>query len=201
MKLIQIFLVLLFINASAYSQSYREEINAHREKYKQEFLEDNNSPLKKSDLNYLQFFDADESYKVTALFIRTENATPFDMPTMNGDKKKYVEYGTLTFQLQGKTCSLKIYQSISLMNRDEYRNYLFIPFTDKTNGNTTYGGGRYLDYRTSDIKSNQLILDFNKAYNPYCAYSSGYSCPKPPAENALSVKVNAGEKEFGKPFH
>ncbi|MEO8148169.1 MAG: DUF1684 domain-containing protein [Bacteroidia bacterium] len=201
MKHIQIFLVLVSITASSYAQSYKDEIKAHREKYKQDFLEDDNSPLKKSDLNYLQFFDVDESYKVTASFIRTENAVPFDMPTMNGNKKKYIEYGTLSFQLQGKTCSLKIYQSVSLMNIDEYKDYLFIPFTDKTNGNTTYGGGRYLDFRTGDIKNYQMILDFNKAYNPYCAYSAGYSCPKPPSENALSVKVNAGEKEFGKGTH
>ena len=78
-----------------------------------------------------------------------------------------------------------------------YRDYLFIPFKDLSNGEATYGGGRYMDIRMDDIKNGELMLDFNKAYNPYCAYSDGYNCPVPPVENHLETEVNAGEKSFG----
>ena len=82
---------------------------------------------------------------------------------------------------------------------EKYRDYLFIPFTDLTSGNESYAGGRYFDFKSSDILDNKFELDFNKAYNPYCAYiSNRYSCPIPPKENNLSVAIRAGEKEFGK---
>jgi len=84
------------------------------------------------------------------------------------------------------------------MTSTDYADYLFIPFTDNTSGNESYGGGRYLDYKISDIKNNKLLLDFNKAYNPYCAYTTGYNCPIPPAENDLKVAIKAGEKAFEK---
>lgn len=65
---------------------------------------------------------------------------------------------------------------------------------DGTSGKTTYGGGRYLEFSTSDVKSQQLVVDFNKAFNPYCAYNPGYACPLPPAENTLEESITAGEK-------
>jgi uncharacterized protein (DUF1684 family) len=79
----------------------------------------------------------------------------------------------------------------------QYKDYLYLPFKDFTNGESTYGGGRYLDFKMSDIQENQtIIIDFNKAYNPYCAYSDGYSCPIPPSENHLQVFIEAGEKNI-----
>ena len=84
---------------------------------------------------------------------------------------------------------------------DEYKDYLFIPFTDATNGNETYEGGRYIDILITDISNNTVVIDFNKAYNPYCCYATGYHCPIPPKENALSVTINAGEKKYTKPVH
>ncbi len=84
------------------------------------------------------------------------------------------------------------------MQDTAYKNYLFLPFTDLTSGNRSYGGGRYLDFLMEDIKSNTLIIDFNKAYNPYCAYTTGYNCPIPPRENDLPVAIPAGEMEYSK---
>ena len=81
----------------------------------------------------------------------------------------------------------------------QYRDYLFIPFKDLTNEDATYGGGRYIDAKTTDITSGEMILDFNKSYNPYCAFSDAYSCPIPPDENHLNIKIEAGEQEFAKP--
>lgn len=76
--------------------------------------------------------------------------------------------------------------------------YLFIPFKDKTNGAATYGGGRYLELRMGEIIDNKVVIDFNKCYNPYCAYSEGFNCPIPPLENHLDIKIEVGEKMFAK---
>ena len=87
------------------------------------------------------------------------------------------------------------------MQQEKYKDYLFIPFGDATSGLTSYGGGRYMDFTLADIKDNTLVIDFNKAYNPYCAYTIGYNCPIPPKENLLTEAINAGEKNYGKPVH
>jgi uncharacterized protein (DUF1684 family) len=81
----------------------------------------------------------------------------------------------------------------------EYKDHLFLPFTDLTSGEETYTAGRYIDLSFEDIIDNKVVIDFNKAYNPYCAYVSGkYNCPIPPRENTLSVAILAGEKNYGK---
>lgn len=189
-----------FVSVSI-AQDYSQELIAHRKTYRNDFLTDKNSPLKEDDLQYLKFFDADESYRVTAEFIAMPGTLPFDMPTYSGKTKQYVKYGELHFQLKNERLKLSVYQNVALSARAEYKEYLFIPFKDETSGVETYGGGRYIDCKTSDIKEGKLLLDFNKCYNPYCAYSSGYSCPIPPDENKLPVKILAGEKSFGKETH
>lgn len=197
-----VFIFSIFFSISAFAQTFQDEINLHREKYKQEFLEDDHSPFKKKeDLEYIRFFNPTVKYKVKADFVRTENATPIDLATMNGLTKQFIEYGTLSFTIKGKKLSLKIFQNTALLDNPEYKDHLFLPFTDKTNGNDTYDGGRYLDFKTSDIKEGHLILDFNKTYNPYCAYSAGYSCPRPPEENNIPFSIKAGEKKYGKSSH
>ena len=80
------------------------------------------------------------------------------------------------------------------MRNPAYKNYIFLPFTDDSNGFETYGGGRYLDIDKPEDGVRKIVLDFNIAYNPYCAYSDAYSCPIPPRENNLSVKILAGAK-------
>jgi uncharacterized protein (DUF1684 family) len=92
---------------------------------------------------------------------------------------------------------LTIYQSQSLLGLDEYKDYLFLPFADDSNEDSTYESGRYLDLRLGDIAGDIIRIDFNKAYNPYCAYvSDKYNCPIPPVENRLPVRLEAGEKRF-----
>lgn len=195
-------LIIFFLYSSSFAQSFEDEIRQHREKYKQDFLEDDHSPIKKKeDLQYLLFFKADERYKLKANFLKTEKSEPIDFATMNGKTKKFIEYGTVSFTLKGKKCVLKTYQNLALLENPEYKDHLFLPFTDGTNGNETYEGGRYLDFQISEIADNHLIIDFNKAYNPYCAFSSGYSCPRPPEENNLPLSIKAGEKKFGKASH
>jgi len=191
-----IFLYLLPLGGNA--QSYAEKIRVHREQYKQGFLKDDRAPLKAADTGYLRFYDADESYTITAAFTETPGTKPFNIPTHNGKLKKYRQYGLLTFRVHDTTVTLEVYQSPDLIKKPELRDYLFVPFTDLTNYETTYAGGRYLDLRTGEIRDGRIILDFNKCYNPYCAYADGYSCPIPPDANKLPVAIPAGEMMFGR---
>ena len=149
-------------------------------------------------MKYLEFYDIDSNFKVQARFVKIMDTIGFDMQTHNGVLKKYFVYGKATFQLKQKNLELFIYQSQKLMNKDGFEDYLFIPFTDLTNYTETFGGGRYMDFRLKDIINNTLIIDFNKCYNPYCAYKEGYSCPIPPKENALDLEIRVGEKNFSK---
>lgn len=175
-----------------------QQMHAYRENYINEFLTDENSPLREKELKYLRFFEIDSSYHVTATFHLTPDEKPFDMPTSSGKMKQYVKYGTVTFSLQNNNYTLSVYRNIALTQKEGYEDYLFLPFNDETNYEETYGGGRYLDIRTGSIKDGMLEIDFNKCYNPYCAYTDGYSCPVPPAENKLTIRIEAGEKMFAK---
>jgi uncharacterized protein (DUF1684 family) len=85
---------------------------------------------------------------------------------------------------------------MALFRQPQYKDYLFLPFKDETNGFETYGGGRYMDVRISTLKDGKIILNFNKAYNPYCAYGDGFNCPIPPLENHLNFSIKAGERDF-----
>lgn len=96
----------------------------------------------------------------------------------------------MKFTLNGKALELNVYQSRKNYQTDKR---LFLLFTDLTSGNESYGGGRYIDLRIPD--DDEVILDFNKSYNPYCAYNYNYSCPIPPAENHLDISVKAGVKK------
>lgn len=193
--------LLLFFSAALFAQvndtAFVTEITRYREHYKQEFLADTRSPLHTADTALLDFFGADSGWRVIAGFIPETNAEPFDMPTYSGRKKRFVKYGIAYFTKSDTTYYLHLYQNLALAQQETYKDYLFLPFKDETNGETTYGGGRYLDFRTADVAAdNTLILDFNKAYNPWCAYSDGYNCPIPPVENHLKLAVEAGEKNF-----
>lgn len=194
-------LFLLVYALSSTAQNYKEQIEAYRENFKKEIVLEDRAPLKTDEVQYLRYYEPDANYRVEAIFTKTENATPLDMPTSSGKTKSYIEYGKLKFELGKKPLVLTIYQSLKLMENPEFKDYLFLPFTDLTNGEETYINGRYLEFRTGEIKDNKLIIDFNKAYNPYCAYSDGYNCPKPPEVNDLKIKVKAGEMDFGKKRH
>ena len=180
------------------ANAYAKEIKKHRKHYKKEFLKEERSPLDKKGVKALRFFPADESYQLNCTFERTPDAEPFEMATYSGITKPYVKYGMASYTLQGKQLKIAIYQSIRLRQLPMYKDYLFIPFKDLTNGDNTYGGGRYMDLKISDIQDGKLTIDFNKAYNPYCAYSDGYNCPVPPMENHLPIAIQAGEMGFEK---
>lgn len=171
--------------------SYDDSLNAFIKKYV-----DEHEVVKGKDKALMLFYPVNKNYRLAAVFQRQENSEWFLMTTSGKIKKEYRVYGTLSFSLNDTAIELTIYQSRQLIATPEYANYLFIPFIDKTTGVETYGGGRYIDLQIADIKDNQYVIDFNKAYNPYCAYISGYNCPIPPRENELAVMVTVGEKRY-----
>lgn len=144
----------------------------------------------------LDFFDPDTNYNVKAKLVRTPEAIPFMMPTTTDRKAEEVVYGIAYFTLKGRDYQLEVYQSPELILQEKYKDYLFLPFLDKTNGTETYTGGRYVDL--SIPENDSITLDFNKAYNPYCAYNKKYSCPIVPKVNTLNTKILAGVKAFRK---
>ena len=190
--------LIAFAPLTIFAQDFKAEIEKHREEYKAEFLKNSSSPLKKEDFEYLRFYEPNEKFKVECEFVATKKGKPSDVPTSSGQTATYTKFGELKFEIEGKSYKLAVYQSLRLRNLPQYRDYLFIPFKDLTNGKETYGGGRYLDLRMKEIAGDKIYLDFNKAYNPYCAFSAGYSCPIPPKENQLKVAIEAGEKNFAK---
>jgi len=158
-----------------------------------EFKDASKSPLKQEDLkvfNGLQFFPIDSGYIVEATLLRTPDSDWFLMNTNTNRKSEERVYGILTFNLKGEQFKLNIYQGAESLETEGQEDYLFLPFLDETNGNETYGGGRYLDCTIPE--GDKISIDFNKAYNPYCAYNEKFSCPIVPRDNYLNIKVEAG---------
>ncbi len=181
----------------AYAQqdtaTFVKDIATFQEELNKEYKSPESSPLpaeKRITFEGINFLPADIKYSVKAKFVRTPDEKIFDMPTTGTKKKLYVKYAEAVFSLMGKEYKLNVYQSIELLNSPKYRRYLFIPFRDATSGKETYGGGRYIDLTIPETDS--IVIDFNKAYHPYCAYTEGYNCPIPPRENYLPIKVEAG---------
>ena len=144
----------------------------------------------------LECYPIDSKFIVEAKFVRTPNEKPFLMPTTTARTPEYVKYGEAHFSMDGKDFVLNLFKSTKPYDEPGYEDYLFLPFTDLTSGDGSYGGGRFLDQRIPE--GDTIIIDFNKAYNPYCAYSARYSCPIPPKENDLLIRIEAGVKDFGK---
>ena len=201
-KILLFLLVLFVFSAAANAQTFygTTDVKVFRDGRDKEFRDKKESPLKEEDFpifKSLNYFPVDENFRVEADFTRTSDEKYFQMPTSSGKNKKFVKFGVLKFKLGGKDYSLNVYQTDAetLLKFPEYADLLFVPFKDATGGKTTYGGGRYIDIKAPS--GGKVILDFNLAYNPNCAYGSDrYSCPIPPKENFLQMEINAGEKSY-----
>lgn len=195
MKQAFLYLAAWCISIAAHAQdAYKDSIDHFITDYVK-----NHQVVTGADKQYFRFFPVNKQYRVTARFQKEAKSDWVSVPTSNGKPKQYRIYGWLLFTLNGKPQKLAVYQSQLLLQKEEYFDYLFLPFKDATNSKESYEAGRYLDLKTTDIKNDSVVLDFNKAYNPYCAYvSTGYSCPFPPKENHLKIAVNAGEKQFAR---
>lgn len=197
LKILYISIFIFSISSFSQTTEKLKSIQDFRSRINSEFKDPEESPLTKEafkTFKSLEFFSIDTSFVVEAKFVRTPYESPFKMQTSTFRMPFYVKYGELYFNLKGQKLKLNVYQSQELSTSEEYKDYLFLPFTDKTNGITSYGGGRYVDLKIPE--GSTITLDFNKAYNPYCAYSGRYSCPVPPSENNLDIAIPVGVKKY-----
>ena len=176
------------LSARQQIQEFQQEMNAH-------FKDTASSPLPdEEELKFKghDFYPVNLKYRVLASLTLTPDSTPFEMLTTTARRPLYRQYAVVSFIIDDTSHQLALYEPLRQKNDGEENNYLFIPFKDHTNGSETYGGGRYLDISKPD--SNVVIIDFNQAYNPYCAYNYKYSCPIPPDQNHLQLRIEAGIK-------
>lgn len=169
------------------------DVTSFQDHLNEEYANKEKSPLTEEDFKTfksLDFFPIDTAYRVVAKLKYFKNSKPFNMKTTTDRLSVYRIFATATFKINGEKHVLRIYQSQQLLLTQEYDDYLFLPFTDETNGKSSYGGGRFIDLKVTD--EDTIIIDFNKAYNPYCAYSGRYSCPIPPKANHLNAEIPVG---------
>ena len=178
------------------NKEYRNEIIAHRIAKDSSFIASENSPIPKTErknFTGVHYFPVQLKYKIECKLIKNSIPDTFDIFTSKGIKRPAINYGYFVFILENQSNQLNVYKLLDV--QDKYPNYLFLPFLDATSGKQSYGGGRYLDFHEST--SDTYTLDFNLAYNPLCAYGRDiYRCPIPPAENALTIPIKAGEKKW-----
>jgi uncharacterized protein (DUF1684 family) len=193
-KYIFIFLLLPLMIFSQKISKEESEVKKFQKELNEEYLNPKETPLRGDNFTNFRahpFFPINSKYRVMAKFVKTENAEPFELPTSSGKTKSYKEYGKATFELDGNSYTLTLYQSLALIKQKKYKDHLFLPFRDATNEKETYGGGKYMDLTIP--KGNTIVLDFNKSYQPYCAYNAyDYNCPIVPEENKLPVEIRAG---------
>ncbi len=182
----------------AIGQTYKDTITQFRKAYVADLLKEPRKPISANDVRYLRFFEPNPAYRLVASFEPTPGATPFLIATHSGKNKPFKEYGTFTCMLHDTLIVLHAYINLDLINDNNHKDDLFIPFNDETNYTATFAGGRYIDLTVNDIQNGQAVIDFNKCYNPYCAYAEGFSCPIPPSDNHLSIAIQAGEKMYAK---
>lgn len=187
-------LVVFGIASFAQSDVFLMEQYKFRAEMNSAYADTISSPLKESDrlsFSGLPFFEPDTAFLVSASLERIVDGAIVEMATTTDRIARYRVYARLVFELIGDSYVLFLYEYVPKTPVERIEEYpLFLPFTDLTNGETTYPGGRYVDVVRQD--GDVWTIDFNKSYNPYCAYNDKYSCPVPPRENHLPLLVNAG---------
>lgn len=171
---------------------YNERIESSREAYKQNILSMEDSPIDLDTFEHFEYFSPNEAFVFTGEFTATNQGKEFSLTMTDSTTTVVPLAGTAVIQLEGKPIKLQLF--------DEGDTYL-LPFNDLTNGQETYGGGRYINIDRKSVNSGKITIDFNEAHNFYCAYNFNYICPIPPAENSIQVKISAGEKIYGEHQH
>ena len=189
-------LIMIFVAtiAAAQSKSYNDSMRQYFSDYVAK-----HQVVTGEDKKLMQFYNPERKYRVVADFEPIQNAPWFNINTSSGKTRPFRQFGKISFKIDGKAQVLYLYQEQRFLQNPKYWDHLFLPFMDATNGKETYETGRYIDLTMNDINNKKVVIDFNKAYNPYCAYvSDKYSCPIPPKENHLKVAIKAGEKKYVK---
>lgn len=194
--IVVVVIVIMFygFSGSQHDPAYAEEIKKEREEKELFMRTSDESPFAKSPESFtgLKYFEPDAAYRIVADLTPVETKKMILLPTNDGKEQRYMEYAYAEFSLNGVSNKLLI---LEVMDMGPFRGKLFLAFGDETSARETYGAGRYLDVNKVP-GSTTLTLDFNKTYNPYCAYNDAYSCPLPPSENLLKVAIKAGEKSY-----
>ena len=195
-RLFSALIILVFgVYGSVYQKignDYIENILKLRANYNQYIKYYEDSPLEQDELtnfDELDYYKVDEQFKINAHFRLLEKQDTFNIKLTDKKTLKFIKHSLALFSFQGRPQQLVLLKHI-----DAKDDRLFIPFKDKTSGIYTYGAGRYLDVTNNG--NDRIMIDFNLAYNPYCAYNSNYKCPMVPSENVLKEEINAGEKSF-----
>ncbi|WP_400192194.1 DUF1684 domain-containing protein [Hymenobacter sp. B81] len=173
---------------------YVFKLRQERKQKNEKFRSHSDSPLSEElheKFDSLRYFAPDRAWRLTAQLERLPAGDTISLPLTDGKADQYTRFARARFEYQGQAQQLTLLRRVSKTDST-----LFVPFTDKTNGFASYGGGRYLDVEMPGAKDREVVLDFNRAYNPYCAYEDAFACPMPPAENRLSIDVTAGEKTW-----
>lgn len=174
--------------------AYVEKIKKEREEKDRFMRNSRESPFAKSEDSYsgLNYFPPDVTYRVIANLEPIQQKKTVILGTNDGKEQRYIEYAYANFKLHGKDNRLLI---LEIADMGPFRGKLFLAFGDETSARETYGAGRYLDV-TKSPGSSTIELDFNLAYNPYCAYDESFTCPLPPRENILGIPIKAGEMNY-----
>ncbi|MFB6156199.1 MAG: DUF1684 domain-containing protein [Haloferacaceae archaeon] len=177
-------------DADEWASRLREK-RAEKDRFLSEHPQSPIPPDERDDFDGLPYFDPDSDYRVEASATVHDDPEPVTMETTAGPEVRYLRVVTFAFELRGEEQTLAGYRQESEDSRT-----LFVPFRDKTTGQQTYRHGRYMELEPDrELEDgDDVVLDFNLAYTPFCAYSEAFSCPLPPEENWLSVVVPAGER-------
>ena len=191
-------LAILILTASAAAHATcLDSLPTHRAQMEADYLKSKDSPFDepmRAHFAGFSYFEGDASFCVDATFERAKGEKPFDMVAFNGKSLPFIKYGVFRFPLGGTMRTLTAYQRRDLPPAE--RQWVLVPFQDSTNGKETYGGGRYLQL-DFPIRA-RMTLDFNRAFNPLCAYDAKFTCPVPPPENRLAISIPVGEKGYSK---
>lgn len=188
-----ILIIFYSFQGSQDDEAYIAEIKKAREEHANFLRSSEQSPLKdKENFKGLHYYEPDIRYKIIADLYPVENKKVVVLNTNDGKEQRYLEYAYAEFNFDDTRNRLLILEG---MEMGPVRGKLFLAFGDETSAVETYGAGRYLDVNRVP-GSTTITLDFNKAYNPYCAYNNTYSCPLPPSENLLKIPIRAGEKNY-----
>ena len=200
-RILSCLLVLVVLTASACSSGpsgddgdFAKQIAAHRAEIDDLMRNGPSSPIpadKKSVLLPLRYYPPDQSFSTAASLRLADQRPVFEMPTSTGAVRRMQRVGVLEFTLKGQPMSLGAFVEEGTQQIDE----LFVPFADETTGKETYEAGRYLQLQPT--ATDLYEVDFNQAFNPYCAYNKSYECPFPPPSNRLKMAITAGEKNPG----
>lgn len=178
------------------ADAWKAELELEREQKDEFFVSDIGSPIPPArwrKFRGLVYFSAKPGYCLTLELKEHQDKRTVQVKDSKGNDRRYIRWGEFSFELNGQALALQAFKS------DESEKRLFIPFKDSTSGNETYGAGRYLDLEEEqDFADGKWILDFNRAYNPWCAYSENFACPLVPPENWLQVPIKAGERAYQK---